>query len=321
MKLCNYIQNFHWYIPAEVSQLLPNLTNVVSHVPIPRQAKEDFLVWNHTPSGILTLKDAYEFKKQHFPKIQWTKTIWSKDFPPSKSLLVWRLMLNKLPTDDILTTRGCSLPSMCSLCGKHPETSFHLFFECMYAVNLWCWLASTLNRTLHFQTPEDMWTVANNSWNPQCKVVIIATMINIINSIWYARNQLRFNDKMVPWKSSLSNVIVCTSLCGNLTTDVASSNISNFVILKKFNVTLHPPRAPKIIEVIWKPPPPNWVKCNTDGSSNNLLSSCGGIFRDNNSNTLLCFAEHKGTGNAFHAELCGAMRAIELAEQRNWSNL
>jgi hypothetical protein len=70
MKLCNYIQNFHWYIPAEVSQMLPNLRNVVSKVPIPRQAKEDILVWNHTPSGILTLKDAYEFKRQHFPKVQ-----------------------------------------------------------------------------------------------------------------------------------------------------------------------------------------------------------------------------------------------------------
>lgn len=230
-------------------------------------------------------------------------------------------MLNKLPTDDILTTRGCSLPSMCSLCGKFSESSFHLFFECMYVVNLWCWLAATINKTLHFQAPEDLWEISNSSWNPQCKVVITATMINIINSIWYARNQMRFKDNKIPWKTSLSNVLACTTLCGNLTTAVASSSISNFVLLKKFNVILHPPRAPKIIEVIWKPPPPNWIKCNTDGSSNNLISSCGGVFRDINSNTLLCFAEHTGMGNAFHAELCGVMRAIELAEQYNWSNL
>lgn len=67
-KLCNYIQNFHWYIPAEVSQMLPNLRSFISQVLIPRQAKDDFLIWKHNLTGILTLKDAYEFKRQHFPK-------------------------------------------------------------------------------------------------------------------------------------------------------------------------------------------------------------------------------------------------------------
>ena len=97
--------------------------------------------------------------------------------------------------------------------------------------------------------------------------------------------------------------------------------MSNFVILKKFNVTLHPPKAPKIIEVIWKPPINQWVKCNIDGSSTSNSSACGGIFRNHDSNLLLCFAENTGACNAFHAELLGAMRAIELAKQYNWNNL
>jgi len=83
----------------------------------------------------------------------------------------------------------------------------------------------------------------------------------------------------------------------------------------------YPPKAPQIIEVLWKPPPPNWVKCNTNGSSTSLSSSCGGIFRDNNSNYLLCFAENTRNGGAFHDELSGAIRAIELANQYHWGNL
>jgi len=135
---------------------------------------------------------------------------------------------------------------MCSLCFNHEQSLFHQFFECIYAVNLWCWFAYMLYVTLHFQSLQDMWSICNN---PQCKIVITSTMINIINSVWFARNQMRFRNKKIHWKSSLATVISNTTLCGNL----SKASISDFVILKKFNVTLHPPKAPQIIEVLWKP--------------------------------------------------------------------
>jgi len=93
------------------------------------------------------------------------------------------------------------------------------------------------------------------------------------------------------------------------------------VILKKFNVTLHHPKAPKIIEVIWQPPPPNWIKCITDGSTAGNLSSCGRIFKDSNYEFLLCFGENTEIGKSLRAELSGAMRAIELANTHHWKNL
>jgi len=78
------------------------------------------------------------------------------------------------------------------------------------------------------------------------------------------------------------------------------------MFLKKFNVVIHPPKAPNILEVLWNPPPFQWIKCNTDGSSNLQSSSCGGIFRNKDPDFLLCYAE-----------LSSAMRAIELAKQYN----
>lgn len=95
----------------------------------------------------------------------------------------------------------------------------------------------------------------------------------------------------------------------------------NFIVLKKFGVSLHPPNAPKIIEVVWNPPIFNWIKCNTDGLSTNNHSACGGIFRDSQAKFLLCFAENSGFGNAYHAELYGAMRALEIAAQHQWHTL
>lgn len=87
----------------------------------------------------------------------------------------------------------------------------------------------------------------------------------------------------------------------------------DFAILKKFNVCIHPPNAPKIIEVLWNPPILNWIKCNTNGSTTNTASACGDIFRNNDAKFMLCFAENTGIENAFYAELDGVMRAIELA--------
>jgi hypothetical protein len=72
-----------------------------------------------------------------------------------------------------------------------------------------------------------------------------------LNVIWYARNNARFN-------------------------------------CKSTNVSIHPPKAPIIKEVIWQPPPLDWVKCNTDGACVGNASSCGSIFRNNNAD-FVCF--------------------------------
>jgi hypothetical protein len=63
------------------------------------------------------------------------------------------------------------------------------------------------------------------------------------------------------------------------------------------------------------------VKCNTDGTSNNLTSFCGGIFRNSNSEFICGFADYIGHGSALIAELCGAMKAIEITASHNWLNL
>ena len=168
---------------------------------------------------------------------------------------------------------------------------------------------------------EDVWVICNKGWNPQCKIVITAAIINIFNAVWFARNQTRFNDKVSHWRSAISVIISNTSLSGNLTNKRASSAMADFSILKKFNVSIHPPNAPQIIEVIWSPPNFNWVKCNTDGSATATSSACGGIFRDKHAKFLLCFAENTSLQNAYHAELMGAMRAIELASSSNWNYL
>ncbi|CAJ2636606.1 unnamed protein product [Trifolium pratense] len=113
----------------------------------------------------------------------------------------------------------------------------------------------------------------------------------------------------------------CSTSQGNKTIGVASPSMTEFMVLKNLNVNLHPPKPTVLKEVFWQSPLEHWVKCNTDGASNSFTSSCGGIFRNHNADFLCCFAENTGLKSAFMAEICGAMRAIELANCRNWKNL
>jgi ribonuclease HI len=67
----------------------------------------------------------------------------------------------------------------------------------------------------------------------------------------------------------------------------------------------------------------NWFKCNIDGAScgNPDNAACGGIFRNHEADFVYSFAEPLGITNSYIAEMCGVMRAIEIAYQNQLSNL
>lgn len=56
--------------------------------------------------------------------------------------------------------------------------------------------------------------------------------------------------------------------------------------------------------MVWGPPPPTWIKVNTDGLSNNNpgLSACGRIFRDHHGTLLGSFDMFIGHQSSSDAE-------------------
>ncbi|KAK2364421.1 hypothetical protein QL285_089294 [Trifolium repens] len=319
----DFICNGQWSIPSPLLAMFSNLHAIISKVLIPLEACNDRFLWKHTDSGDLELKQAYIFKCQQVQDLHWAKQIWNVAIPPSKSLMVWRLMHDKMPTDEKLMERGCVIPSMCNLCNNHVESSFHLFFECPYAIRLWSWLAGCLNVTLQFQSKEDIWKLCDWNWSPQCKVTITAAIINLLNTLWHVRNKARFDNTLLSWQSAISLIISNTALSGNNTVNTSSNSLRDFSFLKKFNIFIHPPRPTVLKEVLWSPPMLDWYKCNIDGafcgSSGN--ASCGGIFRNHEAEFVYGFAEPLTVTNAFCAELCGFMRAIEIAYNKHWNHL
>jgi hypothetical protein len=319
-KVQDFIVDNQWYVPLEIQDEHPTLLPFLQTIIIPFEEKEDQIIWRHSSSGLLSLKDAYNFHRIPNHHCVCADLIWNIAIPPSKSLLIWRLIHNRLPTDENLSLRGCNLPSMCN---QQSESSLHLFLHCSFAASLWKWLGDIIKIHINVNSIIDVLQVTNRGWSPQCKLVITSAILNIVNLIWISRNNLRFNDVKPSWNSVTSLIIAHVSLAGNQTVLSTGSSIVDFQILKAFKVNNHPPRAPRIIEVIWHPPIIGWVKCNTDGSSsgNPGPSACGGVFRNFNGDFLGCFAVSIGLANVLKAELWGIIFAIEAAFDRGWNNL
>jgi ribonuclease HI len=319
-SVSDYIQNGLWEIPSTLTAMFSNLRSIVSQVTIPMFHTDDKLIWRHTDSGELELKEAYLFKMQQYQELHWAKLIWNPAIPPSRSFMAWRLMHEKMPTDENLILRGCALPSMCN---RSVESSFHLFFACSYAIKLWSWLAGCLDLTLQFTTMEDMWTLCDLNWSPQSKVTITAALINLLHTIWTVRNEARFNDNHISWRSAISMIISSTCLAGNSTCKPSSKSLRDFTFLKKFRISIHQPKVPILREVCWTPPLMSWLKCNIDGASNGNpgIAACGGIFRNHDAEFIYGFAEPLGITSSFVAEISGAMRAIEIAFHKKWTHL
>jgi hypothetical protein len=227
-----FLADNHWLIPPILLHRYPQLSNILSNVSIPIDSKPDELMWNNSSSGSLSLKDAYLYQDPVGQKLLWSKIIWNISIPPSRSLLVWRLIHHKLPTDDNLLVRGCHLPSVCSICFVDNETSPHLFFQCSFASYLWRWFLSLINIHCSISCFDDLWSICNRGWGPQCKFVIIAAIINILNTIWQFRNQCRFNGTKPLLNSAMALIIANTSFSGNATKSTTNSSMVDFRILK-----------------------------------------------------------------------------------------
>jgi hypothetical protein len=119
--------------------------------------------------------------------------------------------------------------SQCNLCDKAVETSQHFLGLCFNKNKIFGHgtLPLMLLLLILFQISVHGW-----SWSPQCKIVIIAAIIDLINAIWLiCRNKKRFDNKIISCKSTSLLVISNTQ---PLSRDIVLS-YAEFMIIILFN--------------------------------------------------------------------------------------
>lgn len=125
-----------WSLPLDLVFNCPDIASEILQTVTPKFEASDQLVRSLSTSGELTFKSVYLHLSQPKPPILWSKLIWCSFIPPSKSFVSWRLIHDRMPTDEHLWSKGIIVISMCSLCLCTAETSRHLFLDCIFARRL-----------------------------------------------------------------------------------------------------------------------------------------------------------------------------------------
>ncbi|XP_058732705.1 uncharacterized protein LOC131604270 [Vicia villosa] len=318
--VADYWTDGNWSLPENLMLARPNILSILSNFAISNMDKEDLLAWKSVENGMLSIKHAYKLLMNNkTDKIfSWP---WDTDVAPAHSMVCWRLLHNKLPTDDNLKIRGFSFPFVCSLCCGHMESSTHLFFECQFAKSIWNWLSSQFSCPMPIVYLQDCFLVLDKPWSSQARAVAKACIMHTLYLIWQARNQLRFDNKHTHWKSCVSKIMANAKMVGNLTKKKANDYMLSFTFLKSFDVKLNPRDTIAMIDVIWSPPLQGWIKCNIDGKVDGSLAAGGGIFRDWQASHILSFSAFFGEGSRVVEEFMATIMAIEKAMMMKWKKL
>lgn len=151
-------------------------------------------------------------------------------------------MLGKLLIDDQLMYMGCNITYICSLCRSNSEALKHIFFSSIYAGRLWIWFCQNINDDHYPTNLEDLWKIDNCS--PKSSIVIDSGIVYIINDIWNAMSAFRFMNKSYTVSSIIASIKTKMSRTGNNTNLCATTFMDDFFMLKAFDFSLQPPRAP-----------------------------------------------------------------------------
>ncbi|XP_071727297.1 uncharacterized protein [Rutidosis leptorrhynchoides] len=159
--------------------------------------------------GEFTVKDTRVHMDSLLTQSSITSTSWFKFLPRKVNVFLWRFRLNCLPVRWNLSAKGIDIDSVvCPACDNGVETSRHIFFECIFATEIWRKIRIWLDCGM---APLVSWD-SFISWLEGVRIQvssknrIIAVVVTSLWALWRFRNGLVFHDSFCS-RSNLFDVI------------------------------------------------------------------------------------------------------------------
>ena len=197
LHLADFISHQSWQLPPFFCQAFPLLARQISDLALPLIDESDMLIWEPSTSGELTFSVGYDFLRHHNTVKDWACNVWRSFIPPRYSFLVWRILFDRLPTDDRVKISGIPIVTICQLCYCSGETSLHLFLQCPFSQRVWRWLATQFGTSLSsFNSLIDFWkSYCQKPFSSQLFNLWLAAGMFTFMALWKARNKLRFDNR------------------------------------------------------------------------------------------------------------------------------
>lgn len=124
----------------------------------------------------------------------WAYATWNRITIPRSRFIIWLACHDRLKTKDKLRDMGVIDDDTCPICGSHPESRDHLFFECEYsrqcviAVRNWLGVPWSIRNIQDFHRKHRGSRIKRS--------IIEAVIGNLIYTIWRTRNEVVWHHKV-----------------------------------------------------------------------------------------------------------------------------
>ncbi|XP_060182556.1 uncharacterized protein LOC132612272 [Lycium barbarum] len=319
-RVSEVIHNGAWHI--EMMQFPEFLAEQILSVDIGDQNSKDYAIWTPNSNGIFSTASAWSLARQRKEKSPLLKKIWNNYIPFKMSFLMWKLLKNKLPFDDILYKFKQNLASKCFCCRTpRSETIQHSFMDGDIVVSIWKYFGSPLGISWEDTQIRNFlkkwWSLKPK--NSIHQILLQTTPMVVCWEIWKARCAERYGNTTVSLNrikyhifSHLKWILFKVKKDKNWGTDwfFICDQIINLV--------------PKIecIMVKWEKSKGHGFKLNTDGSKmGNGQAGAGGICRDVDGNIIMAFPSRLGNESSNTAEAKAALQGLKWCSQNGIHNL
>ncbi|KZV43060.1 hypothetical protein F511_04452 [Dorcoceras hygrometricum] len=222
------------------------------------------------------------------------------------SLFAWRWTQRKIPTDDILKSRGVSLASKCQCC-EQEESLDHLFFSSSVATQVWTHFGSIFGVAQPKQASN--WKI-NINWRARGHLRECIPFL-ILWFLWIGRNDSKH--RLI----CLRPAVIIRRIRYYIFTAASSGLLKAehwqgvHALAQNFLVQVRGIRRTTVSTIYWIKPPDTWFKLNTDGSrSNQGMTSTGGLVRDSQGQVLVAFHGFLDAGSILKAELTAILQGL-----------
>jgi len=323
VKVADFIVQGNWCLPPYIIQKDPDLAAKILGITLPIEDIPDKLNWVSAADGQLTNKTAYAELYGNNQRVPLFQLLWNTYIPPSRAFITWHLIHNKIPTDENLRKRGCTIVSICCFCLSQAETSQHIFFECVVTTRLWNMLCHGTDHPLNLSNYLSLIRSTSSGGSKMVQHVLNSAVIHTISVIWFERNQRYFHDKHKTMTTLFNCVLAEVRMSYNLDFAKGNNSMHDYKISRLFNIPLKTARATVRQVVHWCPPPIGSVKLNCDGSAVGAhpCGAIGIIPRDSTSTFLGAISSNIGHATALEAEFSAFLRAIETAMDMNMTHI
>ncbi|EEF39733.1 RNA binding protein, putative [Ricinus communis] len=199
-----------------ISENLPFEAEQILSIRLSLCRQHDIIVWHYTKDGKYNVRSGYHFAKELKIQDQHTangsgapieslfwKSFWKVKVPPKVCNLLWQLEKAALPVKANLIRRGVDIQLPCLQC-QNVETVEHLIWDYFLSRKIW---GKVDMSALCDEDDLDIF-----AWLQHCFKVLLnsslAQFMITVWGIWYARNQLCFENKSL----SVDDIVQPTKL-------------------------------------------------------------------------------------------------------------